>query len=139
MSKIFWAKCHCRVSAHVTAINNANDNYQLSYDVQSLILPGTIKQLRSDGTVRAILNRIEYDIDEVDGGSSRKELRYLTTITVLPDVYKINFNLNAAPSVMNLNLFEGLQELELHGYVSPTDTDRRNINLIVPSSVKKCK
>ena len=57
----------------------------------------------------------------------------------MPDVYSISFNLNSAPRLMNLNLFEGLQELTLHGYESPTDTDRRNINLIVPASVKKCK
>ena len=94
--------------------------------------------MNSDGTVLSVITQLYYAIDEVDG-SSRKELRYLTTITVLPDVYSISFNLNATPRVMNLNLFEGLQELTLHGYESPTDTDRRNINLIVPASVKVCK
>ena len=73
-----------------------------------MVLPGTVKQLNSDGILRGIINKIEYGIDEFDG-NNRKELRYLTTITVLHDVYKINFNLNAAPRVMNLNLFEGLK------------------------------
>ena len=120
------------MSIYVSAINNTDESFHLSDDVQSLMLPGTIKQLKSDGTLNGIINKLYYAIDEVDGGSSRKELRYLTTITVLPDVYSINFNLNAAPRVMNLNLFEGLQELTLHGYESPTDTDRK-ISIWLPS------
>ena len=80
--------------------------------------------MKSDGTLNGIINKLYYAIDEVDG-SSRKELRYLTTITVLPDVYSISFNLNAAPRVMNINLFEGLQELTLHGYETTGDDIRK--------------
>jgi hypothetical protein len=40
---------------------------------------------------------------------------------------------------MNLNLFEGLQELILHGYETSGVDTIKNINLIIPASVKVCK
>ena len=123
---------------YITAINNNDENFHLNDNIETIVLPGTINQLNSDGSVRSVITQLYYGIDEITD-NKRKELRYLTTITVLPDVYSINFNLNAAPAVMNLNLFEGLQELTLHGYETTGVDTTKNINLIIPASVKKCK
>jgi hypothetical protein len=70
--------------------------------------------------------------------NTRKNLTNLKTITVLPDVYEINFNLNAAGSLMNFNLFEGLQIISLTGFQSTGSDTQHLINLTIPASVTYC-
>ena len=107
-SMIFWVSSNI----YTTVINNNDQNYQINDDVTSIILPGTIKQLNSDGTINQVIRKILYKIEAVNS-DSRKVMNTLTTITTLPDVYSLDLDLTGAPNLKYYNLFEGLQELTL--------------------------
>ena len=64
-----------------------------------------IQKLNVDDTFKDKLN--EY-INERDSLRQRKQtLNSLKTITILPDVWKIDFNCSSTPYLSSLNLFNG--------------------------------
>ena len=97
-----------------------------------LITTNTIIPPINKTTYSIIINNLVYNIDATD--SSRKQMNNLTTITTLPDVYKINFTLSSTPNLKYFNLFEGLQEIRLESSLSNLP-----ISLTIPSSVNQCE
>ena len=114
-----------------TAINNLDtiNHCELSSDIETLILPGTIKKLNSDNTVNSIIKKLYYTLDPTST-SGRKALNSLKTITVLPDVWRIELNCSATSNLSSLNLFNGLEVLWLSNAHIET--------LKIPSTVVDC-
>ena len=75
-----------------------------------------------------IKKKLKYDLTN---DSNRKTLPNLKIITVLPDVYAIDFDLTKISNLSSLNLFEGLQKIKL------TNTSSIK-NLTIPASVVEC-
>ena len=109
---IFWPDGDGN-NSYNTSINNVDSghNVQLSSNIKSLTLPWTIKKLNSNGTVNSIKNKLYYTLDPPS--SSCMNFYVLKTITVLPDVWKIELNCLGAPNLSSLNLFNGLQILSI--------------------------
>ena len=130
-SLIFWGD-GTGLGSYNTAINNVESGYhcELSDDIISLTLPGTIKKLNSDGSVNSVIRKLYYTLDPTTI-SGRKTLNNLKTITVLPDVWRIDFNSSSTPYLTSLNLFNGLEKISL--------TNAYNIShLKIPASVNEC-
>ena len=106
---IFWPDGDGN-NSYNTSINNVDKchNVQLSSNIKSLTLPGTIKKINSNGTVNSIKNKLYYTLDPVL--SSRKTLNNLKIITFLPDVWKIVLDCSAALKLSSLNIFNGLEK-----------------------------
>ena len=129
-SFIFWANTIIDGASYITAINNydTQNNIRINAETSSLILPGIIKN--SSGSV---YKNLAYTIDETS--SNRVALNNLSTITILPGVYSIDFNLKGAPNLMYINMFEGLKRL----YIEGTGSSMTNsLSLTIPSSVDEC-
>ena len=126
---IFWDDNN---GAYITAINNYdNQNHiQINNNTNSLILQGIIKNTNNT------LIKIIYEIS-APTNTSRLTLNNLKMLTVLPSVYKIDFTLNGAPNLENLNLFDGLQVLKLN-WPSGSVSNNRIRKLRVPRSVNEC-
>ena len=123
---IFWENTD--EGGYITSVNNADSDYCIFSTTTSLTLPGSIKIINSDGSVNSIVNRIRYDAENY---SWRKTLNNLKTITILPDVWKINFDLTKIPNLSSLNLFNGLEKISL--------SNAYNINYLkIPASVNEC-
>ena len=114
-----------------------NDHNYLANNITDVVLPGRIKKLNSDGTLDQIIVNICYTIDN-ETDPDRSSLLYLRSITTMADVYSLNCYLPSAPELRYFNLMEGLQILKLTGN-GPVGDYMKNINLIVPSSVKICQ
>ena len=124
---IFWENDDDN-DGYITSVNNADTDYCIFSTTTNLILPGSIKIINSDGSVNSIVNRIRYDAENY---SWRKTLNNLKIITILPDVWKINFDLTMIPNLSSLNLFNGLEKISL--------SNAYNINYLkIPSSVNEC-
>ena len=124
---IFWENDDDN-DGYITSVNNADTDYCIYSTTTNLILPGIIKIINSDGSVNSIVNRIRYDAENY---SWRKNLNNLKIITILPDVWKINFDLTKIPNLSSLNLFNGLEKIII--------SNAYNINhLKIPSSVNEC-
>lgn len=128
---IFWPD-GTGLGSYNTSINNVDttNHVELSSDIETLILPGTIKKLNSDGTINTIIRKLYYVLDPTTT-PGRKLLNNLKTITVLPDVWRIELNCLGTPNLSSLNLFNGLQKLSLGNMY--------NINYLkIPSTVNEC-
>ena len=108
-------------------LNNVDGDFTLNSNIQSLTLPGYYKS--PDGTAK--YTNLYYYIEAVSD-TNRQFLNNLKTIATEPGVYKIDFNLSAAPSLRNFNLMEGLQIINIDGNNCEID------KLMIPSSVSSC-
>ena len=123
---IFWENTD--EGGYITSVNNADTDYCIFSTTSSLTLPGSIKIINSDGSVNSIVNKIRYDAENY---TWRKNLNNLKIITILPDVWKINFDLTKIPNLSSLNLFNGLEKISL--------SNAYNINYLkIPSTVNLC-
>ena len=121
---------------YMTVINNVDttNNVELSNDISSIILPGIVKKINQDNSLNKIINKIHYLLDD-PSVSNRKSLNSLKSITILPNVYSIEFNLIAALNLKYFNIFNGLQKISLSNVISSDPIP----NLIIPSSVIECE
>ena len=115
------------------ALNDVYGTY-MDMSIKDLILPGNVKQISSSGTITAYVSDITYVIDSTTE-RYREVMPNLTTITTEPNVYKISFELSAAPNLRYFNLLEGLQEIYLSGTLSTMTL----ISLRIPASVHVCE
>ena len=116
---------------YMTDINNidTNNNVEISDNIKHIVLPGIVKKINQDNSINKIIDKIRYAL--IAPASNRKTLNSLTTITILPDVYSIEFNLTASPNLKYFYIFEGLQILKLSNGTIP--------HLKIPSSVVECE
>ena len=92
-----------------------------------------LKKINQDGSVNKIIDKIRY-IYEFSTADNRKDLNYLETLTVMPNVYELDLNLTSSPLV-NFNLFNGLKKIKLCYNSVPNN---KRLNLKIPGSVEEC-